>query len=102
MQKIIHSRCFWLSFLCTLLALLLLIGLVAVDAQGRKLSFNDTSPAAEIVYPGDGTAYISVNAFSLNAKINVTGAVKLWHFIADFFCIPHEKLESGTESPQTQ
>lgn len=89
MRSCFHSRAFILSFVCTALALLLLIGILAVDAEGRRLSFNDTSPAVEIVYNADGTADMQINAFSLDRRVRVTGLVKTWHFIADFFCIPH-------------
>lgn len=93
MHNAFHSHSFLVSFLCTMLVLLLLIGLVVVDTQGRRISFNDTSPAVEILYTENGTAQLQINAFSLDQKINITAFVKLWHFIADFFCIPHKNLQ---------
>ena len=45
MRTYFHSRSFVVSFVSTVLVLLLFIGMLAVDAEGRRLSFNDTSPA---------------------------------------------------------
>ena len=96
-----HSRTFLVSFLSTVVVLLLIIGLLMVDAEGRKLSFNDTSPAFEIIYNTDGTADMQINAFSLDSRVNVTGFVKVWHFIADFFCIPHGRFPQPAITEQT-
>lgn len=87
-----RSRTFLFSFFSTIVILVLIIGLLLVDAEGRRLSFNDTSPAFEILYQTDGTAQMQINAFSLDRRVDVTGLVKAWHFIADFFCIPHRRF----------
>lgn len=92
MRDYFHSRPFVISFVSTALVLLLLIGVLVVDAEGRRLSFNDTSPAVEILYNADGTAELQINAFSLDCRVGVTGVVKAWHFVADFFCIPHRRF----------
>lgn len=84
MHSRFRTRPFLISFLCTALALLFLVGILVVDAEGRRLSFNDTSPALELVYNADGTADMQVNAFRLDRQIDVTGLVRVWHFIADF------------------
>lgn len=97
MRTYLHSRSFMISFISTVLVLLLFIGMLAVDAEGRRLSFNDTSPAVEVVYNADGTAEMQINAFSIDRSVNVTGLVKTWHFVADFFCIPHRKFPKATE-----
>lgn len=98
MRTYFHSRSFMVSFVSTVLVLLLFIGMLAVDAEGRRLSFNDTSPAVEVVYNADGTARMQINAFSIDRSVNVTGLVKAWHFVADFFCIPHRKFPQPAES----
>ena len=87
MHSRFRTRPFLISFLCTALALLFLVGILVVDAEGRRLSFNDTSPALELVYHAAGTAALQVNAFRLDRRIDVTGLVRVWHFIADFFCL---------------
>ncbi len=97
MRSRFQLRPFLISFLCTALVLTFLIGMLAVDAEGRRLSFNDTSPAVEIVYNTDGTADMQINAFQIDRRINVTGIVKAWHFVADFFCIPHRKFPQRVE-----
>ena len=92
MFRYMHSRPFLLSFFSTLIVILLVFGLFAVDAEGRRLSFNDTSPAMEIVYFEDKTARLQINAFSIDRQIDITPFVKIWHFIADFFCLPHARF----------
>ena len=73
MHSRFRTRPFLISFLCTALALLFLVGILVVDAEGRRLSFNDTSPALELVYNADGTADMQVNAFRLDRQFDVTG-----------------------------
>ena len=94
-----HSRAFLLSFFSTLLIVLLIFGLFTVDAQGRRLSFNDTSPALEVMYFEDETAQLQINAFSLDKQVDVTGFVKAWHFVADFFCLPHARFPQSNVFP---
>ena len=98
MHSRFRTRPFLISFLCTALALLFLVGILVVDAEGRRLSFNDTSPALELVYNADGTADMQVNAFRLDRQFDVTGLVRVWHFIADFFCIPHGRFPEGANA----
>lgn len=92
MFRYIHSRPFLFSFFSTILVALLIFGLFAVDAEGRRLSFNDTSPALEILYFEDETAQLQINAFSIDRRLNITPFVKAWHFVADFFCLPHARF----------
>lgn len=91
-MRCFSSRAFWSSFLATLLVIVLLFGILYVDAEGRRLSFNDTAPPFEMLYHADETAELQINAFSLDKRIDVSGAVRIWHFIADFFCIPHARF----------
>lgn len=83
------SRTFWVAFFSALIVIVLVLGILFVDAEGRKLSFNDTAPPFEMIYRADRTAELQINAFSLDRRVDVTAAVRVWHFIADFFCIPH-------------
>lgn len=87
-----HARPFFIAFFLTLIILLFVVTVFAVDAQGRRLSFNDTSPAFEVRYHTDGSAELMVNAFSLHRAVNITGIVNVWHFIADFLCIPRHRF----------
>ena len=103
MLRYFISRPFLVSFFATLLAVTLIFGILYVDARGRKLSFNDTTPPFEMIYSADGTAELQINAFSLDRRVDVTGVVRVWHFIADFFCIPHArfpKAEPGQPAHQ--
>lgn len=93
-----RSRTFLASFFLTLLLVSLILGIFAVDSEGRRLSFNDTSPPFEVIYRRDGRALIQVNAFSLDRRFDATGLVKVWHFVADFFCIPHGRFPAETSA----
>ena len=86
MRKCVCSRAFLMSFFCTVLVLLFVFGMLMVDAEGRRLSFNDNAPPAEMLYQADGKAFLKINAFELDARIPVTGAVKVWRFFEKFFC----------------
>lgn len=88
MRKCVCSRAFLMSFFCTVLVLLFVFGMLMVDAEGRRLSFNDNAPPAEMLYQADGKAFLKINAFELDARIPVTGAVKVWRFLEKFFCLP--------------
>lgn len=92
MRTYFHSRAFIMSFFITLLLIVFVIGIFVVDAEGRRLSFNDTAPPFEVIYHKNGEAQIQVNAFSLNRRFRATGLIKVWHFLADFFCIPHGRF----------
>lgn len=92
MLRYFTSRTFLASFFATLLSVALIFGVLFVDARGRQLSFNDTAPPFEVIYSADETAELQINAFSLDRRVDVTGAVRIWHFIADFFCIPHARF----------
>lgn len=99
MRAIFRSRPFWTAFLATVLVFALFFALLAVDSAGRRRSFNDTSPPFVVTYEADGTAKLTVNAFSWRHAFNVTGIVKCWHFIAEFFCLPHGELAEPTAVP---
>lgn len=43
MRKCVCSRAFLMSFFCTVLVLLFVFGMLMVDAEGRRLSFNDNA-----------------------------------------------------------
>lgn len=92
MHSRFFARPFLVSFFCTALVLIFVFVMLAVDAEGRRMNFNDDSPAVALVYNADGTAQLQINAFRLNRQIEVTGLVKVWHFIADFFCLPHGRF----------
>lgn len=91
-MRCFSSRVFWSSFFATLLLITLAYGILLVDAKGRKLSFNDSSPPFELEYYADETVQLQINAFSLKKKVDVTHVVRVWHFIADFLCIPHARF----------
>lgn len=89
MRGLLSSRTFRISFFLTVLILLFLIGIFTVDSEGRRLTFNDGSPPFEVLYGLNGTASLRVNAFSWGREFDFTFPVRVWHFIADFLCIPH-------------
>ena len=92
MRSKFSARPFFLAFFFTLLFLLFVLAGFAVDAEGQRLSFNDASPAFEVLYHTDGTADLRINAFSLKRELNFTGPVRVWGYIAEFLCLPHHRF----------
>lgn len=88
-----HSRAERRVFLCslgvTLCILILVIGLVAVDYQGRRLSFGDTAPPLEKAMSPDGGTRLVMRAFGFQGSLDITWLEKIWNFFLDFSCIPH-------------
>lgn len=64
-------------------------GLLAVDYQGRKMSFGDDTPVAR-VEERDGRARLTVKAFGREESWDVTELDKMWDMVRDFGCIPHD------------
>ncbi len=64
-------------------------GLLAVDYQGRKMSFGDDTPVAQVV-ERDGRARLTVKAFGREQSWDVTELEEAWDLIRDFTCIPHD------------
>lgn len=88
MRKCVCSRAFLMSFFCTVLVLLFVFGMLMVDAEGRRLSFNDNAPPAEMLYQADGKAFLKNTRLSWMRESPLTGAVKVWRFFEKFFCLP--------------
>ncbi len=64
-------------------------GIVAVDQQGRRLSFGDSVPAFRTVdLPGDKTA-LEIRLLGRETQVDITKIDKFWNFLLDFSCIPH-------------
>ena len=84
-----ERRVFLCSLGVTLCILILVIGLITVDYQGRRLSFGDTAPPLEKTVAPDGGAWLAVRAFGLEGQLNITWLEKFWNFFLDFSCIPH-------------
>lgn len=47
-------------------------------------------PRGGNAYQADGKAFLKINAFELDARIPVTGAVKVWRFFEKFFLFAAE------------
>lgn len=84
-----ERRVFLCSLGVTLCILILVIGLVTVDYQGRRLSFGDTAPPLEKAVSPDGGTRLFMRAFGLEGSLDITWFEKFWNFFLDFSCIPH-------------
>lgn len=82
-------RPFWLGLGLGMFVFITSAGLLAVDYQGRKLSFGDSTPLAKVDRLGSRTE-LTVKAFGREACWDVTGLDEVWRFICDFSCIPHK------------
>jgi len=83
------KKSFAMAFSITFCMLLLCIGLLLVDYQGRKLSFGDDSPVFQVTEYSDGTSNLLVNAFGEIKEYEITKLREIYNKILDFCCIPH-------------
>ena len=72
-----------------LFVFLLGAGLLAVDYQGRKLSFGDSTPLAQVDRHG-GATELTVKAFGHEKAWDMTELSRIWEMICEFSCIPHK------------
>lgn len=65
------------------------VGLLTVDYEGRRLSFGDDTPIAQ-VEKGPYRTELTVKAFGHRRTWDVTELDRAWGFLCDFMCIPHD------------
>lgn len=83
------QRTFFLSFSISLAALIVMLGLLTVDARGREMSFGDDTPPLHVVKHEDGTAELEYEVMGVHGSLDFTFFDKTWDYICDFGCIPH-------------
>lgn len=79
---------FWLAFGIALALFLAGAGLLAVDYQGRRLSFGDATPPLAVDKRPDGSAYLEVKAFGVEGEVDITPLGQAADFLWDFACLP--------------
>ena len=73
----------------SLFLLLTAAGLLAVDYQGRRLSFGDDDlPFQTTAMPNGGTA-LQIKVLGAEEQLDITPLKKFFDFLLDFSCIPH-------------
>lgn len=82
-------RPFWFGFGLGMFVFLTGVGLLAVDYEGRKLSFGDETPVAHVERSAQRTE-LTVRAFGHRKTWDVTGLDQAWCFLCDFGCLPHQ------------
>ncbi len=82
------TRPFWFGLGIGMFVFLTTAGLLAVDYQGRKLSFGDTTPLAQLDRLPSRTQ-LTVKAFGREESWDITPLDKFWNFLCDFSCLPH-------------
>lgn len=83
------GRTFLLSFTAALCLLILVLGALTVDYQGRRMSFGDDTPPFQVIGRENGNADLSMKLFGKEARVDFTFFNNLWNFLCDFSCIPH-------------
>lgn len=81
-------RPFWFGLGMGMFVFLTGAGFLAVDYQGRKLSFGDDTPLAKVDRLSTRTE-LTVKAFGREGCWDVTRLDEVWRFLCDFSCIPH-------------
>ncbi len=90
-----NNHAFWLGFGVTLSLLVAGTGLLAVDYQGRRLSFGDAAPPLAVDRLPDGTTQLTVKAFGVEEEVDITAVDQAVNFLWDFACLPR----GGGEEP---
>ena len=83
-----NNRAFWLGFGVALSLLVAGTGLLAVDYQGRRLSFGDAAPPLAVDRLPDGTAQLTVKAFGVEEEVDITALDQAVNVLWDFACLP--------------
>lgn len=83
------GRTFLISFTAALCILILVLGFLTVDYQGRRMSFGDDTPPIQVIGRENGDADLSLKFFGKEAQVDFTFFNNLWNFLCDFSCIPH-------------
>lgn len=82
------TRPFWFGLGIGLFVFLTIAGLLTVDYQGRKLSFGDSTPLAQVERSPEHTQ-LSVKAFGHEGSWDITKLDQIWEFLCEFGCLPH-------------
>lgn len=80
-------RPFWFGLGLGLFVFMTGAGLLAVDYQGRKLSFGDATPLVRVDRQPSRTQ-LTVKAFGQEKTWDVTRADQALEFLGEFFCLP--------------
>lgn len=89
MRKKTRRRAFFIPFFATLCILGVVLGMTAVDYQGRKMSFADDTVPLSVTQEEDGSKYLHFYGFGLKKEMNITVLADIWKKISDFCCIPN-------------
>ena len=85
-----ERRTFWFSLGLGLFVFLTAAGLLAVDYQGRKLSFGDSTPPVVLDRQQD-PPQLPVKAFGVEESWDATGLENFLDFLCDFGCLPRRQ-----------
>ena len=89
MEKRKKRQTFLFSLGISLFLLLTAAGLLAVDYQGRRLSFGDDDLPFQTTELPNGRTALQIKVLGAEGEVDITGLEKIYHFLLDFSCIPH-------------
>lgn len=89
MKKQKNRQSFLFSLGFSLFLLLTAAGLLAVDYQGRRLSFGDDDLPFQTTELPNGRTALQIKVLGAEEQIDITPLEKFYHFLLDFSCIPH-------------
>lgn len=81
-------RIFGLTLALSLFVFLTVAGCVAVDAEGRRLSFGDDQPPFQVERSPEGEARLEVKLFGVEETFPFTMGDKILTTVREFFCLP--------------
>ena len=81
-------KTFWISLGVTLAVLILVLGVIAVDYQGRRISLGDSTPPFFVFPKEDGGTGLEVKLLGMDKQFDVSKLKNFWELAWDFFCLP--------------
>lgn len=81
-------RIFGLALGLSLFVFLTAAGCVAVDVEGRKMSFGDDQPPFQVERLADGQARLEVKLFGVEESLPFTQGDRILTLVREFFCLP--------------
>lgn len=89
-SKMSPRAVFSFSFAFTFFVLLVSIGFIFVDYEGRKMSFGDDTPPFQVEEQNTGTSVLEIKTMGLHTEVDVTRLDNFFDFLCEFGCIPHQ------------
>lgn len=83
-------RVFFATFSITFVVLMLVVGLITVDYQRRRMSFGEQILPVSILHGEGEKTTLRLRFFEVDTGVDITLLKNFFDFCCDFCCIPHK------------